>query len=62
MNPDPNFYIAVSGAIPLLLIVLLAEGKLKFANETGLGQLAWVTMLSTAIVGEGRHCRPLPGT
>jgi hypothetical protein len=52
VKPNPNFYLAVSGAIPLLLIVLLAEGKLKFADETSAGQKAWVSMLAMAVTGE----------
>jgi hypothetical protein len=52
MDPEPNFYLAVSGAIPLLLIVLLAEGKLKFRDESPIGQIAWISMLAMAVAGE----------
>ncbi len=65
-HPDPDFFLAVAGAIPLLLIVLLAENKLKFGNETPLGRLAWFILIASAIIGEIAALRalawPPPGT
>jgi hypothetical protein len=61
MNSDPsfNYFLAVAGAIPLLLVAILAENRLEFKNETQLGRATWFLLLASVIVGEIAALRAL---